>query len=129
VRTLTYTLEGERLTLWESGRPLILGAAGSPTLSVRVAGLLSNLYRERGDTELADLLWTARAHWAQTPEGQSAAIVGRPVWGLGAGAGICEGCEEDCGPTERHYYSLPHTGTVGLCLDCGPEEHYSELTH
>ncbi len=127
--TLTYTLEGERLTLWESGRPLLLGAADSPTLSVRVAGLLSNLYRERGDTELADLLWTARAHWAQTPEGQSAAIVGQPVWGLDAGAGICEGCEEECGPTERHYYSLPHTGTVGLCLDCGPEENYAELTH
>jgi len=79
VSTLTYTLEGERLTLWESGRPLYLGIAQSPTLSVRVAGLLSNLYRDRGDTELADLLWAARAEWADTPEGQSAAIVGQPV--------------------------------------------------
>jgi hypothetical protein len=129
VSTLTYTLAGERLTLWEGERPLYLGIAQSPTLSVRVAGLLSNLYRERGDTELANLLWAARAEWDDTPEGRASAIVGQPVWGLAAGAGICEGCEEECGPTERHYYSLPHTGTVGLCLDCGPEEHYSELTH
>jgi hypothetical protein len=49
-------------------------------------------------------------------------IVSRPVWGLDAGAGICEGCEAECGDTERHYYCLPETGTVGLCLDCGPEE-------
>ena len=129
MRTLTYTLEGERLTLWEGDRPLLLGITQSPTLSVRVAGLLSNLYRDRGDTELAELLWTAGADWADTPEGRASAIVGQPVWALDAGAGICEGCEEECGPTERHYYSLPHTGTVGLCLNCGPEENYAELTH
>lgn len=77
--TLSYTLEGERLTLWEGGRPLLLGIADSPTLSVRAAGLLSNLYRHRGDTELADLLWTARAEWADSPEGRASAIVGQPA--------------------------------------------------
>ena len=126
---LTYTLDGETLALWEDGRPLLLGTAQGNTLSARVAGLLSNLYRDRGDTELADLLWAARADWSNTPEGQSAAIVGQPVWALDARAGICEGCEENCGPGERHYYSLPHTGTVALCLDCGPEQNYAELTH
>ena len=124
--TLTYTLEGEELTLWHTDSygsvPLLLGVADSPTLSVRAAGLLSNLYRDRGDTELADLLWAARAEWADTPEGHSAAIVGQPVWALDAGAGICEGCESQCGAGERYYYSLSHTGTVGLCVDCGPEE-------
>ena len=76
---LAYTLEGDRLTLWEGGRPLYLGIAQSPTLSVRVAGLLSNLYRDRGDTELADLLWAARAEWSETPEGRASAIVGQPA--------------------------------------------------
>ena len=127
--TLTYTLEGERLTLWEGDRPLLLGIAQSPTLSAGAAGLLSNLFRGRGDPELADLLWTAHTHWLSTEEGRATIVVGQPVWGLDAGAGICEGCEEECGPTERHYYCLPDTGTVGLCLNCGPEEDYSQLTH
>ena len=55
-------------------------------------------------------------------------IVGQPVWGEDAGAGDCHGCGAHCQHTERHYYCLPQSGTVALCLDCGPEEHYSELT-
>lgn len=129
MRTLSYTLEGDRLTLWESGRPLILGVAESPTLSARAAGLLSNLFRDRGATELADLLWAARAEWADTPEGRASVIVEQPVWGRDAGAGLCAGCDTDCGSDERHYYALPHTGTVPLCLDCGPEENRSNLKH
>jgi hypothetical protein len=43
-------------------------------------------------------------------------------WAVPAGAGLCVGCEEQCGSDERHYYYLPHAGTVGLCLNCGPEE-------
>jgi len=129
VSTLSYTLEGDRLTLWDGDRVLLLGIADSPTLSARAAGLLSYVFRGRGDYALADLLWAARTEWAESPEGRASAIVESPVWAVDAGAGLCAGCEEDCGPGERHYYALPHTGTVPLCLDCGPEENYAELTH
>ena len=122
---LSWTLEGERLSLWEwrgSERlPLRLGIGGH-TVSVRVAGLLSSLYRDRGDSELADLLAEARDQWSQTPEGLASAIVAQPVWGDEAGAGICAGCDAQCDDTERHYYCLPQTGTVALCLNCGPTE-------
>ena len=78
---LSWELTGERLSLWErrggERLPLRLGI-GEHTLSVRAAGLLSNLYRHRGDSELAELLWEARAYWAQTPEGLASAIVGQP---------------------------------------------------
>jgi hypothetical protein len=81
VSGLSWTLEGERLSLWEwrgaERIPLRLGV-GDHTLSVRVAGLLSNLYRDRGDSELADLLGDARYQWLQTPEGLASAIVGQP---------------------------------------------------
>jgi hypothetical protein len=81
VSGLSWTLEGERLSLWEwrgaERIPLRLGV-GDHTLSVRVAGLLSNLYRDRGDCELADLLGDARYQWLQTPEGLASAIVGQP---------------------------------------------------
>jgi hypothetical protein len=81
VSGLSWTLEGERLSLWEwrgaERLPLTLGI-GDNTLSIRAAGLLSNVFRHRGDSELAELLWEARAHWAQTPEGLASAIVGQP---------------------------------------------------
>ena len=124
--TLSYTLEGDRLTLWEGDRVLLLGIADSPTLSAGAAGLLSNLFRYRGDTELADLLWTAHLDWLSTPEGRASLIMEQPVWRLDAGAGLCAGCERECERDERHYYALPHTGTVPLCLDCGPDESNGE---
>lgn len=49
------------------------------------------------------------------------------LWGDEAGAGVCDGCEEQAEETERHHYSLPEAGTVALCLECGPEENYQEL--
>ena len=128
---LSWTLEGETLLLWEQrgGQwlPLRLGI-GSHGLSIRGAGLLSNLFLDRGDSELADVLWAAVTYWRDTAEGRASAIVAQPVWGEDAGAGICAGCEEQCDDTERHYYCLPETGTVPLCLDCGPEESYTEHT-
>lgn len=129
--SLSWTLEGETLLLWErrGGRwtALRLGV-GQHGLSIRAAGLLSQLFRDRGDTELADTLWAARTYWADTEQGRAAQIVAQPVWGLDAGAGECAGCGADCEQTERHYYGLPETGTVPLCLDCGPEENYTEHT-
>jgi hypothetical protein len=82
VSGLSWTLEGERLSLWEwrgaERLPLRLGIATGNVLSIRAAGLLSNLYRDRGDSELADLLGDARYQWLQTPEGLESVIVGQP---------------------------------------------------
>ena len=78
---LCWTLEGERLLLWErrgaQWLPLRLGV-GQHGLSIRAAGLLSNLFRDRGDSELADLLWDAVTYWRDTPEGRASVIVGQP---------------------------------------------------
>ena len=49
-------------------------------------------------------------------------IVSQPVWGLDAGAGLCEGCDAQCERGQRHYYCQPETGTMGLCANCAPEE-------
>lgn len=79
---LSWTLEGESLLLWEQrgGQwlPLRLGI-GSHGLSIRGAGLLSNLCRDRGDSELADVLWEARTYWAQTPQGRSEIVTEQPA--------------------------------------------------
>lgn len=122
---LAWTLQGDRVAVFEryggTYVPLQMGC-GDHTVSARAAGLLSHLFRDRGDTELADLLWAARAAYCRTEAGRASQITEQPVWGLDAGPGICHGCDELCEHSERHYYCLPTVGTVALCLECGPED-------
>lgn len=122
---IAWTLEGDRVSVWErcgtTYYPAQMGT-GSNTVSARAAGLLSHLFRDRGETALAEALWAARAAWSRTEAGRAAAVVAQPVWGQEAGAGPCHNCDADCVSDERHYYAFANTGTLALCLDCGPDE-------
>lgn len=77
---LAWTLEGDRVAIWErcgsSYYPVCMGL-GDHTVSAKAAGLLSHLFRDRGDTALANALWAARAAWSRTEAGRAAQIVAR----------------------------------------------------
>ena len=122
-----YTLDGDQITLHVTRSDRFTTVTGSYTIGAGLAGLWASDAERAGRPELARAIWAAKAEWAATPEGRASIVVADPVWGIDARAGQCEGCGAECGNGERHYYTFPKTGTVGLCLDCGPEENYAGL--